>query len=122
MLEDKEPPILNFLTPRQVLHRRLTVIFLFLICAIIAVGVWIFLNLNPESLRHSLSRSELQAAKVKVTALVAGMIACVLLASGLIVIAWLEFREIQRKALLARRDIWREIADQSRDSRDKQGR
>ncbi len=121
MLEDKEPPILNVLTPQQILHRRLTVIFLGLICGIIAIGVWIFLNLHPESLRQqgSLSSEEIQAVKVKVTTLVCGLIACVLLASGLLVIAWLEFREIQRKALVARRDVWREIAGQS--GRDQDG-
>jgi len=120
MLEDKEPPILSILTPRQRLHRRLTVIFLILICAIGAVGAWIFLTLHPESLRSNGPNSpdEIRAVKVKVTLLVCGIISCVLLATGLIVVAWLEFREIQRKALIARRDVWREIAGTSRGSRD----
>jgi hypothetical protein len=122
LIESKNAPILSSLTPRQKLHRRLTALFFILIVVIVISGVWLFLNLHPETLRYAAHSSpEYKAGKLKVALLVCGMIACVLLSAGLMIVAWLEFREIQRKELVARRDIWREIADQSRGSRSNGG-
>jgi hypothetical protein len=39
---------------------------------------------------------------------------CLLFTVGLVVLAWLDVREIRLHMMMARRDIWRELADRQR--------
>lgn len=107
------------LTPRQIRLRYLTVILLGIIVLMIGVGMsHPFFHMKPPAALMqrppTLPASELRAVKQAFAAklLLVGLYwaACVLLTLLLPVFAWLYTREIHLQELVARRDIWREVA------------
>ena len=109
MSENEERPPISFpLTPRQRRHRMITVFLLSVIGIMLFVGVrHPFFDLRIHAPLTPVVRKALAAKGIMIMGY---WTVCFLLAMGLIVVAWLEYREIQRKLLTVRRDIWREIA------------
>jgi hypothetical protein len=107
------------LTPRQIRLRYSTWIVLAVIVVMIAGGMLHpFFHMKPPAalVRHppALPPREIRAIKQAFAAklLLIGLYwaTCVLLTLLLPVLAWLYTREIHLQELMARRDIWREVA------------
>ncbi|HXG23099.1 MAG TPA: hypothetical protein VNJ09_00985 [Chthonomonadales bacterium] len=105
------------LTPRQ---RRLRVVTLLLLAAIAMMIIF--------AMTHPFFRFELpptitpairKALAVKGLIILGYWTVCLALTMGLILMAWLDLREIRRKIVMAQRDIWKDIIEQSRKRRDK---
>lgn len=112
-METSEPSaILTQLTPSQRRRRVWTFVFLATICAMILIGRFhpFFKFARPEHL----TRAAQKALAVKGMMVMGYWTVCFLLAITLLLLAWMEIREVQRKALIARRDVWRDIADKTR--------
>lgn len=112
------PPRLP-LTPRQIRLRYLTLIVVGVIILMIVAGVLhpFFRMTPPAALTdrvHPLPAPELRVIRRAFAAklLVIGLYwaACMLLTLLLPIFAWLYTREIHLQELMARRDIWREVA------------
>ncbi len=112
-METSEPSaILTQLTPSQRRRRVWTFVLIAFIALMIAVGrIHPFFKLvRPEHM----TRAAQKALAVKGIMVMGYWTVCFLLAVGLLLLAWMEFREVQRKALIARRDVWRDLADRTR--------
>ena len=113
-MEASEPSaILTQLTPSQRRRRAWTFILLATIAAMILVGQFhpFFKFARPEHL----TRAAQKALAVKGIMVMGYWTVCFLFAIALLLLGWMEIREVQRKALIARRDVWRDIADKTRD-------
>ena len=112
--EDSGPDPLA-LTPRQRRLRVVTVIILAAVILMIAVGLIhpFFRPTRPEVLTDQIRRA------IQAKVLIVGLywISCALLTSSLFILAWLDLREVRRKLLLARRDMWKDILEQHRERR-----
>jgi hypothetical protein len=106
-------------TPRQLRLRYMTWIVLGVIVLMIAVGMLHpFFHMKPPAALvqrpPALPANELRAIKQAFAAklLLIGLYwaACIVLTLLLPVFAWLYTREIHLQELMARRDIWREVA------------
>ena len=99
------------LTLAQRRHRQITLVLLVVIMVMIVVGLrHPFFDLRIHATMTPLVRKALAAKGIVIMGY---WTVCILLALGMILIAWLEFREIQRKLLMARRDVFRDLAGRS---------
>jgi hypothetical protein len=119
MPEPESPLWMSFftLTPRQ---RRLRV-WTLLILAVIAMMI-IFAMVHPFfRLQPPLTVTPTirKALAVKGLMILGYWTICLALTMSLILLAWLDLREIRRKILMAQRDIWKDILEQSRKRREK---
>ena len=103
------------LTPRQRRLRVLTVVILAAVILMIIVGLThpFFRPTRPPVLTDQVRR----ALQAKVLIVGFYWIFCALLATSLFILAWLDLREVRRKLLLARRDMWKDILEQHRERR-----
>ena len=109
--QEIQPRIEFHLTPRQRRHRMITVILLIVIGVMIAIGVTQpFFDLRIHGPLTPVVRKAVAAKGIMIMGY---WTVCFLFAVGLLIVAWLEYREIQRKLLVARRDVWRELAGRS---------
>jgi len=104
------------LTPRQRRLRVLTILILAAVIAMIFVGMTHpFFRPGP---RPAVMTPRLEKAiQVKVLTIGFYWISCTLLTTSLFVLAWLDLREVRRKLLYARRDMWKDILEQHRERR-----
>lgn len=113
MAPDALPPEARFrLTPRQRRLRWTSALILAVVLAMVAFGLTspLFKPVHPAVLTPMLRR------QIKVRVLFVGLywIVCSLLASFLILLAWLDIREVQRLLAAARKEVWRDAAQQAR--------
>ncbi len=103
------------LTPRQRRLRVLTILILAAVIAMIFVGMThpFFRPLRPAVMTPQLEK----AIKVKILTIGFYWISCTLLTTSLFIFAWLDLREVRRKLLYARRDMWKDILEQHRERR-----
>ena len=103
------------LTPRQRRLRVLTLIILATVILMIAVGL-IHPFFHPS--RPTVMTPHIRRA-IQAKILIVGFywITCALLTTSLFLLAWLDLREVRRKLLLARRDMWKDILEQHRERR-----
>jgi hypothetical protein len=108
------------LTPRQKRLRRITAALLLFIAAQVAIGVLhpFFRPVRPLQLTPTIER----ALKVKIIFIFGYWTLCLLLVMCLVLVAWMDLREVRRKFLVARRDIWKDILQQYRADRAKSDR
>ena len=104
------------LTPRQ---RRLRVLTILILAAVIGM---IFVGLTHPFFRPGpppavMTPQIKKAIQVKVLTIGFYWISCTLLTTSLFVLAWLDLREVRRKLLYARRDMWKDILEQHRERR-----
>ena len=93
----------------------LTVLVLAAVIAMIFVGVThpFFRPIRPAVMTPQLER----AIKVKILTIGFYWITCTLLTTSLFILAWLDLREVRRKLLYARRDMWKDILEQHQERR-----
>lgn len=109
--EQSSTPLELPLTQAQRRHRLVTLFLLVVIVVMIVIGLkHPFFDLRIHGPMTPAVRKALAAKGVMIMGY---WTVCFLLALGMVVVAWLEFREIQRNLILARRDVWREIAARS---------
>lgn len=103
------------LTPKQRRLRRITTALLLFIAAQVAVGVLhpFFRPVRPLQLTPTVER----ALMVKILFIFGYWTVCLLLVMCLVLVAWMDLREVRRKFLVARRDIWKDILQQYRADR-----
>lgn len=105
------------LTPRQ---RRLRVVTLLLLAAIAMMIIFAmthpFFRIEPPP---TITPTVRKALAVKGLMILGYWTVCLALTMGLILMAWLDLREIRRKIVMAQHDIWKDIIEQSRKRRDK---
>jgi len=106
------PPVRFNLTPRQRRLRWISAIILLAVIAMVIFGATspLFRPVHPAVLTPVIRR------QIKVRILFVGFywIMCSLLASFLVVLAWLDIREVQRVLAAARRQVWQDAAQQAR--------
>ncbi len=105
-----QPDRIDFsLTPRQRRYRAATAVLLVIIIAMIVYGrTSPFFRVGSHRVLTPLA---VKALKAKAIFLFGYWSVCLILAFFLVLIAWLEIREIRRKANAVRRDFAREIAE-----------
>jgi len=101
------------LSMRQRRLRVLTLVILAFIVLMIVYGMTSpFFHLHPPALlSHHLRR----AFALRAMFILGYWTVCILLACSLFFIAWLDIRELRLQTLMARRDMWRDIANRSRE-------
>lgn len=103
------PPERFELTLRQRRLRMLTTIILLVIFVMILIGATQpFFHFAPPP--HMTPKVR-KAMAVKAMIVLSYWTVCFILAACLPIIAWLDVREVRLKMAVARRDIWREVAD-----------
>lgn len=119
-MSDPMPPArmaLFTLTPRQ---RRLRVVTLLILVTIAVMIIFAmthpFFRIQPPP---TVTPAIRKALAVKGLMILGYWTVCLALTMGLILVAWLDLREIRRKIVMAQRDIWKDIIEQSRKRRDK---
>src|SRR5438067_4276557 len=109
--EQNHTPLELPLTQAQRRHRVVTIVLLVIIVVMIVVGLTQpFFDLRIHGPMTPIVRKAVAAKGIMIMGY---WTVCFLLALSLLLVAWLEFREIQRNLLLARRDVLREIAGRS---------
>ena len=100
------------LTPRQRTLRRVTLMLLLIIAIMIGFGMMHpFFHLHPP---HVMTPTVRKALAVRGLLILFYWTICLLLACSLVFVAWLDLREVRLRMLMARRDIWRNMAGRSR--------
>lgn len=137
-MSDPAPPTASrvlALTPRQRRLRVITAVLLVLIVGMVGTGILhpFFRSLaSPEVLEKvrqeriaarqarqsglppSPLSAQSRAVTVKLIFLYFYWTVCFLLALSLIIVAWLDLREVRRKLLAARRTLWKETVEEMR--------
>ena len=115
---DSPPASIPFaLTQHQRRLRTITAVLLLFIVAMIVFGVTSpFFHIARPVIMTPVIRKRLA---VRGLAIMAYWTVCILLALSLLLVAWLDLREVRRKLLVARRDIWKDIAERSRERHEK---
>src|SRR5947209_7510504 len=111
MDESSNPPADRFsLSPRQRRFRIITVLILVGVIIMIVVGLThpFFRPVHPPILTPRIAR----ALKVKILIIGLYWISCSLLTASLFLMAWLDLREVRRKLLQARREMWKDILEE----------
>ena len=111
MDESSNPPADRFsLSPRQRRLRVITLLILVGVILMIVVGLThpFFRPVRPAVLTPRIAR----ALKVKILIIGLYWISCSLLTASLFLMAWLDLREVRRKLLRARREMWKDILEE----------
>jgi hypothetical protein len=111
---NETPSWLQFsLSPQQRRLRTVTAVVLVVILLMIVFGMTspFFHPARPAVLTPRLQK----ALTVRILFIGSYWIVCTLLACSLIVLAWLDLREVRRKLSEARRDMWKDILERSRE-------
>lgn len=138
-MSDPAPPAVAIqvlaLTPRQRRLRVITALLLILIVGMVGTGILhpFFRSLAPPEALEKVRQERMaeqqarqsgvppppmspqrRAVTVKLIFLYFYWTLCFLLALSLVVVAWLDLREVRRKLLTARRDLWKETVEEMR--------
>jgi len=118
------------LTPRQKRLRVATALLLGLIVVMVGMGIMhpffrsvaapdvierVRREIQAERMAGSAPKPyspERRAVIVKLIVLYSYWTLCFLMALSLVVVAWLDLREVRRKLLMARRDMWKETVEE----------
>ena len=115
-MESEQPkPDILALTPRQRRLRVLTFVILAAVLIMLVVGLThpFFRPTRPPVMTEQIKK----AIQVKILMVGFYWISCALLTTTLFILAWLDLREVRKKLLLARRDMWKDILDQHQQRR-----
>ena len=106
---EQRPDILT-LTPRQRRLRVLTFVILAAVLTMLVIGLThpFFRPTRPPVMTEQIKR----AIQAKVLIVGFYWISCALLTTSLFILAWLDLREVRKKLLFARRDMWKDILEQ----------
>ena len=110
-MESEQPkPDILALTPRQRRLRVLTFVILAAVHIMLEVGLThpFFRPTRPPVMTEQIKK----AIQVKILMVGFYWISCALLTTTLFILAWLDLREVRKKLLLARRDMWKDILEQ----------
>ena len=110
-MESEQPkPDILALTPRQRRLRVLTFVILAAVLIMLVVGLThpFFRPTRPPVMTEQIKK----AIQVKILMVGFYWISCALLTTTLFILAWLDLREVRKKLLLARRDMWKDILEQ----------
>ena len=115
-MESEQPkPDILALTPRQRRLRVLTFVILAAVLIMLVVGLThpFFRPTRPPVMTEQIKK----AIQVKILMVGFYWISCALLTTTLFILAWLDLREVRKKLLLARRDMWKDILEQHQQRR-----
>ena len=104
------------LSPKQRRLRAVTLVILTMVIMMVVAGAT-HPFFRPAGRPPVMTERIEQAIKVKILMIGFYWITCLLLTTTLFILAWLDLREVRRKLLLARRDMWKNILEQHRERR-----
>lgn len=111
MSETRSADIISKLTPYQRRLRVVTLLLALLVVTMIAIGLIhpFFHRAYPDVVTETVRK----ALVLKLVFIAGYWSFCLLLTLGMAICAWLDLREVRRKLVAARRQMWKELSERT---------